>query len=324
MNDRKVLVTSRSFGKGAAAPLQLLESKGYRVMRYPAQAESLVDWLKRELVDADGVIAGLEPYPAELIQSCVKLKVISRYGVGYDKVDLEAASSQGIAVTNTPGANSESVADMAFALMLSCARFIPHLDACIRRSEHRTAVGHGLWGKTIGIIGTGSIGKGVAKRAAGFNMRILCSDMYPDEAFAQQVGATYTDLDTMLAEADFISIHAPYNEQTHHMFDKAAFARMKSTAILVNTARGGIVDEDALYDALSKGQIAAAGLDVTVAEPPFGSPLLGLDNVIVTPHMAANTYDAILNMGMMASQNLIDILETGSSRFCVNAAKSAQ
>lgn len=323
MNDQKILVTSRSFAKGDDAPLRLLESKGYRVVRYPAEAESLNDWLKREIVDADGAVAGLEPYPAELIESCTRLKVISRYGVGYDKVDLDAARSRNIAVTNTPGANSESVADMAFALMLSCARFIPHLDACIRRSEHKPAVGHGLWGKTIGIIGTGSIGKGVARRAAGFNMRILCSDVYPDNAFAQQVGATYTDLDTMLAEADFISIHAPYTEETHNMFDKAAFARMKSTAVLVNTARGGIIDEDALYEALSEGQIAAAGLDATVVEPPYGSALTQLYNVILTPHMAANTYDAILNMGMMASQNLIDVLETGSSRFCVNGVKSA-
>jgi D-3-phosphoglycerate dehydrogenase len=174
-----------------------------------------------------------------------------------------------------------------------------------------------MWKKTLGVIGTGRIGKGLARRAIGFSMNILAYDPYPDTSFAQQVGLTYCSLDKLLRESDFISIHCPLTDETRSLIGAAEFAVMKPTAVLVNTARGGIVDEEALYNALVQKKIAAAALDVTVQDPPTGSPLLGLDNCIITPHIGGYTRDAVLNMGMLAARNLIAVLKGEPCEFRV-------
>ena len=311
---KKVIVTARSFGMTDDLAEKLLEGHGFEVKRLPRNGESLQDGLSRELPDADAVIAGLEEYNAEIIGSAKALKVISRYGVGYDKVDCSAARIAGIPVTITPGANGDSVADLAVTLMLSVARNIPYMDRTLKEGDSKRPSGLEMVGKTVGIVGAGRIGKGVAKRCKGFDMNVLLYDAYyQDQEFASSIEARFTDLETIVREADFITIHANLNDSTRNMFGKKQFEMMKDTAVIVNTARGGIIDEDALYDALKEGQIYGAGLDVSVTEPASDSRLCTLPNCILTPHAGAATREAVSRMSLVAAQNVIDVIETGTS-----------
>lgn len=314
MNKWTVLATPRSFAAADQAPVKLLEENGCNVIKLPKEGGTLSEQLPEYLPQADAVISGLEEYDQKLLQTAKKLKVISRYGVGYDKIDLNAAKEMGIRVTNTPGANGESVADLAMALMLCAARHVGEMDRAIRDGRRDKPIsGVEMWQKTLGVIGTGRIGKGVICRAAGFQMRVLAYDAYPDEAFLAAHNGTYTDLDTLFRKSDFITIHCPLTEETRHLVNAARLSQMKKTAVIVNTARGGIIDEDALYTALQTKTIAAAALDATQQEPPCDSPLTKLPNCILTPHAGAATSEAGNRMGMLAAQNVLDIL---SGRDC--------
>jgi len=318
MRKYRVLVTARSFGSADQKAAKFLEENDCEVIKLAAGNGPIPEQLKRELPEADAVIAGLEIYCKDLIECAPKLKVISRYGVGYDKVDLKAASDNGVIVTYTPGANGDSVADMAVALMLNAARNVSYMDQCMKGENQQRPTGVEMWEKTLGVIGAGRIGKGAARRCKGFNMRILCYDTFQDEAFKKECGAEYTDLDTIIKEADFITIHCPLIDETRNMFSTEQFKAMKKHAVIVNTSRGGIINEAALYEALKNGEIGAAGLDVTVEEPPYGSPLLTLPNCTVTPHAGAATYEASSKMSMMAAKNIVDVLKTGKCNLTVN------
>ena len=304
----KVVVTARSFGNTDEKAYRILEENDCEVKKIKAED------ISTEIVDADAVIAGLEEYNEELISKAEKLKVISRYGVGYDKVDLETCKKHNVAVTFTPGANSESVADMAVCLMLACARNITEINSRLKKGESYRPAGVELFGKTLGIIGAGRIGKGVGKRCSGFNMNILCYDTYEDENFKKEYGAKYVSLEELLKESDFITIHSPLTPETRNMISTKELSLMKEDAIIVNTARGGIIDEEALYKALTEHRIRAAGLDVLEKDPSFESPLCELDNCIVTSHVAATTKEASSLMSTMAAENVVDILTTGTSR----------
>lgn len=311
-----VLATPRSFAKYDAKPLELLESHGCKVIKLPMNGGNLQQQLLSYLPEADGVIAGLESYGAEVLGQAAKLKVISRYGVGVDNVDLNYACSHNITITNTPGANSDSVADLAMALMLCAARHVCQMSQRIREGcDDKPMAGVEMWQKTLGVIGTGRIGKGVIQRASGFKMNILAYDVYPDQAFIENHQGRYVDLDTLFSQSDFISLHAPLNHDTENMVNEQRMNRMKKGAVLVNTARGGLIDEDALYNALKDGRIGAAALDATIDEPACNSKLASLDNCLLTPHAGASTLEAVSNMGMMAAQNLLDVLE---NRNCAN------
>ena len=310
---KKVIVTARSFGKTDNKARQLLEEHGFEVVALPAKGGDLETELAQEIQDAQAVIAGLEEYNRDFIRSAKNLKVISRYGVGYDKVDCAAAKECKIPVTITPGANGDSVADLAVSLMLAVARNISFMDKTLKEGNSQRPSGLEMYGKTVGIIGVGRIGKGVAQRCSGFGMTILLYDAYyQDEVFAQSVGGRFTDLETITAQADFITIHANLNESTRNMFGREQFKKMKETAVIVNTARGGIIDEDALYEALKNGEIYGAGLDVTVEEITPDSALVSLPNCILTPHAGAATREASSKMSLMAAQNVIDVIEKGS------------
>ena len=310
-----VLVTARSFGTENDLAVNLLQEHDCEIKKLEEKDGPIPEQPKKELPAADAVIAGLEDYGRELIESAGHLKVISRYGVGYDKVDLKAASDNHVAVTITPGANGDSVADLAMTLMLACARNVVVMDNGIKGRDQARPSGVEMWGKTLGVVGAGRIGKGVAKRCTGFSMRILCYDQYKDEKFQKECGAEYVDLDTLIRESDFITIHSPLTPETENMFGAEQFNAMKRDAILVNTARGGIVDETALYDALKNGVIRAAALDATVEEPPYDSPLCTLSNCILTPHAGAATREAASKMGLMAAQNVVDVLTRGSCAY---------
>ena len=244
-----------------------------------------------------------------MLRACKKLKVISRYGVGYDRVDVAAAKALGIAVTNTPGVNSEAVAELTMGLILSLVRRIPYLDRQTKSNQWLRSTGTELAGKTLGIVGIGAIGKLVARCAKGFDMNVIAYDPYIQEGYCAAHGIGIRTLDALLCEANVITLHLPLNNQTHHIIGQAAIAQMQPGTILVNASRGALIDEDATYDALCSGQLGGLGLDAFEREPPTGSKLLTLDSVVATPHTGAHTAEATAKMAATSVENLIAVLE---------------
>lgn len=203
--------------------------------------------------------------------------------------------------------------------MLDVARNVTIMDGSIKARSQKRPQGLEMFEKTLGIIGAGRIGQGVGRRCRGFNMKILAYDVFEDESFKKETGAEYVDIETLLRESDFITVHSPLTEETHNMISTEQFKIMKKDAILVNTARGGVIDEEALYAALESGEIRGAALDATVDEPPYDSPLMGCENCILTPHAGAGTREASSRMSLMAAENAVCVLEGGECRF--NVAK---
>ena len=269
--------------------------------------------------NADAIIIGNEKYSAEVLAKAPKtLKVLAKNGVGYDNVDLKAARELGIDVCTTPGANADSVADCALALLLCVQRNMVRHDNIIREGGWKRFGGHELTGYTIGVLGMGAIGKGVIKRATAFGMKAMAYDPYFDEKFAEEYGVQRATTEEVLAQADVVSLHLPSTPETRHIINEETLATMKPNAVLINTARGELVDEMALYNALKDGVIAGAGLDVFESEPVGSSPLINLDNVVVTPHIAGNTTESGNRIGRMALQNIVDILSGRPCRSIVN------
>ena len=261
----------------------------------------------------DGVYCLLtERIDAELLDAAgPQLKVVSTMSVGYDHVDLPALRARGVALGNTPGVLTETTADLAVALLLAAARRLPEAwraaqDGTWGPWQPEWMTGRDVYGSTVGIVGLGRIGAAVARRLLGFGCRIVYSGPRPRPELAEPLGAAYVPFEQLLAKSDFVSIHCPLNDATRRLFDAAAFAAMQPTAILINTSRGPVVDQDALYQALKAGQIAAAGLDVTTPEPlPVDHPLFSLPNCVVLPHIGSASIRTRLQMAMMAAENLI-------------------
>ncbi|WP_426350360.1 phosphoglycerate dehydrogenase [Alloiococcus sp. CFN-8] len=280
----------------------------------PLNEEELIPLLK----DCDGFIAGLDNISESVINSCNRLRVISRYGAGYDRVDIEAAKRKGIVVTNTPGVNAEAVGEHAFALILSLARRVPFLNNNTKSGQWVRSTGVELSGKTIGIVGLGAIGKVVARCSQSFNMKIIAYDPFINEKFCRENKIDALPLEEVLSKADVISLHLPLNNDTRHLINKETLKLMKDNAILINTSRGGIIDEEAAYEALVDKKLGGLGLDAFEEEPPKDSPLFTLDNVVVTPHTGAHTQEATNKMGQAAVTNLIDVLSGRECPFIVN------
>ncbi|MFV9568695.1 phosphoglycerate dehydrogenase [Thermoanaerobacter mathranii] len=306
---KKILITPRSFGKSSNLPFEMLKKYDYEIIKnesgQPYEESQLIDLIK----DVDGIIVGLDKITSNVLRNAKKLKVITKYGVGVDNIDVDEAERMGIKITYTPDANKESVADLVFALMLGLSREIIKLDNIVRNNRWEKIIGNEIYKKTIGIIGTGAIGRCVAKRATGFDMKILAYDKYPNYEFANSIGMKYVDKKALLEESDFITLHLPLTEETYHFIDEEELKIMKDTAYIINTSRGGIINENALYNALKNKKIAGAALDVFEIEPPIDSKLLELDNIILTPHCGASTKDATDRMGIMAVEGLISVLE---------------
>jgi D-3-phosphoglycerate dehydrogenase/(S)-sulfolactate dehydrogenase len=276
--------------------------------------------LSAALPGVSATLASTEPYSAAVLARAPDLRVISRTGVGFDAIDVAEATRRGIVVCTTPGTNQHAVADLAVALILASARRLVEAVDLVRRGGWTPQpVGFELRETTIGIVGTGLIGREVAKRLYGFEPRLIAYDVAPSAEVAERFGVQYVSLDQLLAEADVITLHAPLLPETRGLFDAAAFARMKPTAYLVNTARGPLVDEAALEAALRSGQIAGAALDVTHVEPlPADSPLRQAPNLVLTPHIAGSTRQAIAAMKAMAVDNAARVLRGEPPRSCVN------
>ncbi len=265
--------------------------------------------------DLDGLLPLLtDKMDAEVMDAAPKLKVISNYAVGYDNIDVPAATARGILVCNTPGVLTETTADLAWTLLMSAARRIVQADGYARSGQWKTwgpmlFLGHDIHHATLGIIGMGRIGSEMAKRAKGFDMRIIYYDPSRRPDLEKQYGIEYRSLEELMAESDFVTLHCLLNEQTRHLINKQMLARMKPTGILINTSRGPVVDQEALYEALAKKQIAGAALDVTDPEPPAADdPLLQLDNLTIVPHIASASFATRTKMATMAAENLIAAL----------------
>jgi D-3-phosphoglycerate dehydrogenase len=270
------------------------------------------------LEDCEGYIAGLDFVTGKVLAACKKLRVISRYGAGVDRLDLRAAAERNITVCNTPGANAQAVADLAIALALAAAWKLPMLDRRTREGQWVRSTGVELYGKTMGILGLGAVGRGVAKRAQGFSMKVLAYDPYIDVPYAEENHIAVSDFEALVENSDVVSLHLPLNDKTRHIISGEVMGRMKPGAILINTARGGLIDEAAAFELLSQGRLGGLGLDAYEEEPPKGSPLFTLDNGVLSPHTAAHTVEATANMAARAVENLIDEL---SGRPCPYVVK---
>jgi glyoxylate reductase len=277
--------------------------------------------------DAEGLLTLLSDRIDEAVMNAAsRLKVISNMAVGYDNIDIAAANRRHILVGNTPGVLTETTADLAFALLMAAARRVVEADKHTRQGLWKTwgpqiMLGHDIYHSTLGIIGLGRIGAEVARRARGFSMRVLYYDKVRlSAALEKELGVEYVpDLTTLLPLCDFISLHVPLSPETRHILGEREFALMKPSAVLVNTSRGAIIDQKALYTALKSRQIFAAGIDVTEIEPiPADDPLLALDNIIITPHIASASFATRRKMAFMAVENLLDGLNGKVPPHCVN------
>lgn len=286
----------------------LKKQPGYEVDEQPGLS-------KKELLAIIGkydalIVRSATKADADVIKQGRKLQVIARAGVGTDNIDIEAASKQGIVVTNTPGANTLAAVEHTFALLLALCRKVPHADAAVKRGEWARSrfMGSQLYGKTIGIIGLGRIGTEVAKRATAFGMNVLAHDPYVSDSRARELGLKLVPVPKLLRESDFVTLHAPVTDATRGLMSAENLAKMKKGARLINCARGKLVDEAALYKVLKAGRLAGAALDVYQAEPPEGSPLLKLDNVVLTPHLAASTSEAQAEVALQIARQVIGVL----------------
>lgn len=268
----------------------------------------LTDKIDREFMDAAGS----------------QLKVISQIAVGFDNIDVSEATKRGIPVGNTPDVLTQTTADAAWALMLSAARRIGESERAARAGRWRTwhplhYLGQDVYGATLGIVGMGRIGFQVAKRSIGFDMKVIYHDVVRQDRYESELDMEYVDMDTLLARSDFVSLHTVLNESTRHLIDARALSKMKQSAVLVNAARGSIVDPKALYEALRSGQISAAGLDVTEPEPiPADDPLLTLENCIIVPHIASASVSTRREMSRIAAANLLNGIAGERLVTCVN------
>jgi len=286
------------------------------------EAEPSMEELKEMIGEYEGIlIRSRTKLTADIISAAKKLKVIGRAGIGVDNIDLKAATEHGIIVVNAPGSNSLSVVELTIGQMISIARKLVKADAHVRSGEwkRKAFVGVELMGKTLGLIGFGRIGSEVAMRAQVFGMNVITYDPYVKREVAENMGVRVVETkEELLKESDFVSIHALLTDETRGLISAPEFGIMKDSAFIINCARGGIVDEKALYDALKNRKIAGAALDVYEHEPPVNSPLLELDNIIFTPHIGASTREAQQRAGTVAAEQMLTALRGERPRFLVN------
>lgn len=307
----KVLITSRSFGKIGDSAKKVLEDAGIEITNISADFDQAE--FERIIPEFDALIIGAHDFSEADMERCPKLKIICKHGVGLDNIHVNKAKELGIAVCNAPGTNSNAVADLTFGLVLSVCRKISHSAALVREGVWKSHIGEDVCGKTVGLLGFGAIAKGVARRARGFGMKILAYDPYVTELSEEFAGwVELCDMDTVITSCDILSVHIPLTPETRNTISTAELAKMKQGAYVINTARGGIVDEMALYNALKSGHLNGAAMDVVESEPMTPDhPLLSLDNVVVTPHIAMYSKEAINAVSMICAENVVACLTGG-------------
>lgn len=304
----KVLVTARSVA-GCDAAMQRMRDAGCEVLVDETPQPFDEDRLIERTRDVAGIVFAMEPVSARLLDRASALKVIARPGVGHDTVDIAAATRRGVLVTIAAGANDPSVADFTLGLLLMSARGLMDGALSVQRHGWERSTGTEVWRKTLAIVGLGRIGRGVARRARGFDMRVLVVSRRRDDAFAAAHGIEFVELDQALREADFVSLHAPLDADTANLIDANALATMKRGAYLINTSRGGLVDEPALAAAVRSGHLAGAAVDVLCTQGAHSpSPLIGVPGIIVTPHMASFSRDAMERVALSVAHSVIAAL----------------
>jgi D-3-phosphoglycerate dehydrogenase len=271
--------------------------------------------------EADGLMVTFANISKEIIQGLERCKVIGRYGIGVDNIDLDAATEAGIQVCYVPDYCQDEVSDHAMTLLVSLARKITYSNSLVQQGRwdaKAVAPIYRLRGRTLGLVGLGQIPQSVVPKAQAFGLNVIASDPFVPEEVAKNFDVELVDFDSLLERSDYISVHAPLTDKTHHLFSKDAFQKMKSEALLINTARGPLVDDQALADALDDGQIGGAALDVLPIEPPVDSPLLNRDNVIITPHTAFYSVEALVDLQTKAAEDVVSVLNGQTPRYPVN------
>ncbi|TVR69022.1 MAG: D-glycerate dehydrogenase [Sphaerobacteraceae bacterium] len=308
-----------------AVALETLESSGADVVVWPEQLPPSPEQLLEHVEGAAGILSTLnDKIDGSVLDKLPAVKVVSNFAVGYDNIDVDACTQRGIAVCITPDVLTDTTADFAFALLMSAARRVSESHQSIARGEWKTweplgYLGQDVYGATLGIVGMGRIGVAMAKRAAGFNMTIVYSDMYRNEAAESELGVEHVEFDDLLSRSDFVSVHTPLTPETRGLFSTEQFKKMKSSSILINTARGPVVDTDALVEALKSGEIWGAGLDVTDPEPiPADHPLLSIDRAVVCPHIASASEVTRSRMAKLAADNVLAVLNGTTPPRCLN------
>lgn len=299
----RIVSTSPSFAQYSRQPLDLLAEHGIEHLRLAADLDEQA--FIEQAHGAEAAIVAFTPITARVLDALPTLRLVCKHGVGVDNIDIEAARARGVRVCNVPGANRHAVADFTFALLLALARQIPYADRLTRAGQWPRLFGTAVHGKTLGIVGFGNIGREVARRAKGFAMPVLAYDPYPAADLARELEVDLCTLDELCSRSDFISLHVGLDASTHHLINARTLARMKPTAMLINAARGGIVDEQALIAALRAGRLAGAALDAFEQEPLYTSELLGLDTVIATSHIAGYTEEALTALSLTCVENVI-------------------
>lgn len=305
----RILITSNSFGKYDDSPRRTMESLGWEIIENRYKRIMNEEEMMAEVVDVDGIILGSDPVTKQVLAKANKLKIISRYGVGIDNIDLQEAQARNIQVTVTKNSNSEAVADYAIGLMLATLRHIADVDHKLKEGDWVKETGLDLHGKTVGIFGLGAIGKGVAKRLSGFDCTILGYDLFIDEDFCKQYNVEVCDKETILKEADILSLHIPGNSDGSPFIGKGELQLIKDKAVLINTARASLVDEPLIVEALSSGKLYGYGTDVFSSEPNIPYYFHDLKKAVLSPHMAAVSVEAINKMTTMAVSNLTRYFE---------------
>ena len=315
----RVLITAKSVMSSAGA-LNIMREAGCDLVILNSPIPFEEEWVieQMEKYNPDAIIFTMEPTSRAVLEAAPNLKIVGRPAVGYDTVDINACNQRKIPVATSP-VNDASVADFAFGLLLDVARRIGFVANSVQQGGWEKPVGTEVWNKTIAIIGLGRIGKGVARRARGFDMRVLAVDDYQDQEFAETNGLNYVDLDTALAEADFISLHAPLLDDTRDMINAASIAKMKPGAYIINTARAGLIDEEALAEAVKSGHLGGAAVDV-IKQPGAGtsSPLVNVPNILVTTHIATYSKEAIERVAQRVAENVVATLQGSRPQGVVN------
>lgn len=306
---KKVLITSRSFGKVSDEPLQILKDAGIEVTLMGTDFDE--ERFKEAIPEYDALIIGAHKFYPEDMRRCPNLKIICKHGAGLDNIYLDVAKELGITVTNVPAMNSNAVADLAFGHILNISRGISAANARVHNGEWKTYTGKDVYKKTLGLVGFGAIAKNVARRAHGFSMQVLAYDPFVKEVpeeFNDYV--KLVDFDTVVKMSDIISIHVPLTDETRNLFDKKTIYKMKKEAYLINTGRGGIINEADLYECMKAGHLGGAALDVVEVEPiENNNPLLTLENVVITPHMGMYSVEAISAVSIVCAQNVVKKLQ---------------
>lgn len=305
---RKVLVTATNYSRNCVEAKALLGANGIEVVENTFGRPLKPQEIAEVIGDVDGVIAGADTWDEEVFKRAPKLKVIARFGTGCDWVDIAGARRHGIQVTNAPGANANAVADLAISFLLAMMRNLVSFNESVRRGVWDRFVGYELDGKTVGLLGFGAIGQKVARKLQGFSVRILAFDLKPACEVAKGLGVTFENFDRVLRDSDIVSVHLPCVRETVHIIGREQFEIMKDGVLFINTARGMLVDEQALDAALRSGKVRMAAVDVYEHEPPKpDNPLFQLSSIICTPHTGGETYEAIRQISLVTAQAVIDV-----------------